>query len=387
MNKSIIGFTILFSSCLLGIISQTPGLSYYTYMPMTKSPVKYGEEICRFTDIKDNHYVNYVKPCQEGKICKSISTTLTGSSSSNYLYACKTLDDVYDNSEQTCETTDNNFNLGNGIDCTGKSCRDNICGGKYCPEGQVRDLTKSSFTCVNDDGICIEHKSYSDSTLTINHDAGKNKKCVEIELEANSQGKRYMPMRTRSNYIASVEDGKYIEYIYYMNYCKSGFALYFYGNNKLAIPDKDDQTSEDIYARCVTILGRDSNGIIKYTINNGDPHYYDDSKLPSGYSLGFNNENLMLKLELFNDYKKRMDELGCRATGCKDDDELKKLIYFYYHPEEYLLYKDEPQVVEYLIKENGNAYSYKVQHTSSTESSNLLNIKYFIAFLSLILLF
>ena len=94
----------------------------------------------------------------------------------------------------------------------------------------------------------------------------------------------------------------------------------------------------------------------------------------------------MLKVKLFKDYKEKMDQLNCRENGCKEEDEVKKLLYFYNHPNDYLLYKDEPQVVEYLVKESGGVSSYKPKHTSSN-GSNSLNIRYLIALLSLILLF
>ena len=137
--------------------------------------------------------------------------------------------------------------------------------------------------------------------------------------------------------------------------------------------------------------------IIKYTIDNGDEMYYDYSKLPSNLPSSLdsyrsqiytivNDDKFMLKVELFKNYKQKMDDLNCRETGCKDEDEITKLKYFYYNPDKYLLYKDEPQVVEYLIKEDGSYISYKAKHTSSN-GVNSLNIKYLMALLSLILLF
>ena len=153
-----------------------------------------------------------------------------------------------------------------------------------------------------------------------------------------------------------------------------------------------------MFLRCVTILGRDSNDIIKYKIDNGDEMYYDYRKLPSAYGPSTISDsykdiisgiatdiNLMLKVQLFKDYKEKMDQLNCRETGCKEEDEVKKLKYFYDNPGNYLLYKDEPQVVEYLIKEAGADSSYKPKYTSSN-GSNSLNIRYLMPLLSLILL-
>ena len=52
-----------------------------------------------------------------------------------------------------------------------------------------------------------------------------------------------------------------------MNYCKSVYALYFYGNPNLANQNTYSQSLETMYISCVTILGVDSNKIFNYTIN------------------------------------------------------------------------------------------------------------------------
>ena len=172
-------------------------------------------------------------------------------------------------------------------------------------------------------------------------------------------------------------------------YCKSGYALYFYGNKQLKNPDTTNPTIHTMYLMCASILGRDKNGIIKYKIGDGGEKYYDPSKLPrkgstsDRYGLYLDNEFLMTRIEIFNYFKKRVDQINCRATGCGDDDEIIKWLYFYNHPEEYVLYKNEPQIIEYLIKEYYGKYNYN----SSTESSGILNIKYLITILSLLLLF
>ena len=388
MNKYIIAFAILLSSCILGINSLY-------YMPMSKRTIKFEEDICRYEEYKNeytlDYLITYVKPCEVGKKCTQINSDYYN------LYACKPVDEVYDNSEKTCQTKENN-KVADGIDCTGHSCvKDTGTCGQYCSDGQVQDLSKTTFTCVNDEKICLEYKT--DGTLNKNYGSAKNKECVEIELEADSNGKNYQIKKVYSNYIASIDNGKYIGNNYQMNYCKSGYALYFFGNGQFSNPDTTNEYSETMFLRCVTILGRDSNNIIKFTIDNVNEMYYDYTKLPTGtdpsspigdsyrniISRIATDINLMLKVELFKDYKEKMDKLNCRETGCKEEDEVKKLEYFYYHPNDYLLYKDEPQVVEYLVKEYGGASSYKPKYTSSN-GSNSLNIRYLIALLSLILL-
>ena len=388
MNKYNIVFVIILSACILETNSQY-------YMPMTKRTVEFGEEICRYEEYKDQYksrnLITYVKPCEAGKICKQQGTT------NDYnLYACQPLDFEYDNSGKTCQTKDNHIHdltthtdyYANGIDCTDESCIKGTCG-QFCPVGQVKDPQATEFTCMNDPNFCIEYDSNENPTKS--YSPAKNKGCAEIELGGDTNGKNYKKKKLYSNYIASIDDGKFIYSISYMNYCKSGYALFFYGNGNLANPNTDLQPSETMYLRCVTILGIDSNKIIKYTIDNGDEMYYDYDKLPSSYKSQIksnivDDEYLMVKVELFKNYKQKMDDLNCRETGCKDEDEITKLKYFYYNPDKYLLYKDEPQVVEYLIKEDGSYISYKAKHTSSN-GVNSLNIKYLMALLSLILLF
>lgn len=389
MNKYIIAFAILLSSCILGTYS-------IYYMPMTKRTINFGEEICSYDEYKDafstTNLVRYVKPCEYGKKCTLVN--------SNYynLYACKPRDEDYDNSGKPCQTKEND-NVADGIDCTQNSCiKETGTCGQYCSDGQVKDLLKNTFTCVNDENICLEFKSDGVS-LDKSYGSAKNKDCVEIELEADSNGKNYKIKKVFSNYIASINDGKFIRYDSQMDYCKSGYALFFFGNGQLANPDKDNESSETMFLRCVTILGRDSKNIIKYTIDNGDEMYYDYRKLSSLASPSSevgesykniisriaNDNNLKLKVDLFKDYKEKMDQLNCRETGCKEEDEVKKLKFFYENPTEYLQYKDEPQVVEYLIKELGDDSSYKPKLTSSN-GSNSLNIRYLLVLLSLILL-
>ena len=138
--------------------------------------------------------------------------------------------------------------------------------------------------------------------------------------------------------------------------------------------------NHEMYLMCVTVLGRDSKGIIKYSINGGAENYYDPSKLPinpsstTRYSLRYNDDLLMERLEIFNKFKNSLN----------DPNESIKWKYFYHNPEKYLLYKNEPQIIEYLIKEKGGNYDYKPNLSSS--NSSVLNMKY-LTLLLLIFLF
>ena len=382
MHKSILVFIYLFSSSLSDI-----------YKPMTKRTKDFGEDVCRFTDSSEN--IIYVKPCREGKKCESLGTSYYN------IYSCLDIGSEYSNLDQNC-VTENNYDsssiFGNGIDCTRLSCVNDKCGGTVtvtgqCTENQYR--SSDSHSCVSaDPGIC-EDNSDPSNPITYTYEVNVNKECVQLELQSNDGNKTFSIKKIKYNYIASIEDGEFINDNNPGNimYCKNGYALYFYGNKQLKNPDTINPTTHKMYLRCVSILGKDKNGIIKYKIGNGDEKYYDPIKLPINpstsqrYSLNDDDNYLMTRIEIFNYFKKRVDQLNCRATGCGDDDEIIKWLYFYNNPEEYVLYKNEPQIIEYLIKERFRQYNYKVYHTSSTESSSILNIKYLIAILSLLLLF
>ena len=357
MHKSILVFIYLFSSSLSQI-----------YKPMTKRTKDFGEDVCSFTDSTEN--IIYVNPCREGKKCESLGTP-------DYdIHSCIDYGSEYSNLNENCATKNN---IGSkDIDCTTDlSCNSNdkCVKSVICPENQVK---KTGGTCVADPSYCID---YSDTS--IQYQPGLYKGCAELEIDSSD----YTYKKLYSNYKANIDDGKFIYDDNYLKYCKSGYALYFYGNKKLENPDTTTPPSHTMFLMCVSILGKDKNGIIKYKIGNDPEKYYNPSKLrTTSYSLYLNDEFLMTRIECFNNYKKRMDQLNCRATGCEDD-ELTKWEFCYDYPKVYLLYKNEPQVIEYLIKEGLGKYNYKVYHTSSTESSSILNIKYLIAILSILLLF
>ena len=380
MKKYIIVFVNLFTFCLLSTI---------TYRPMTKRTKDFGEDVCYYKDVSDSSNLVYVKPCEEGKRCVDLQI-------SDYdIHTCVAYDGTYNNKDSQCVTKDNvdynsnDDNYANGIDCTKYSCFEDICGKKpsgSCSENQVMDELDSN-KCVEEKEICKEFDS--NGIPTKSYTPGLKKKCVRLVLQTNDNGKTYSDKTIYSNAIASIDDGEFIkednnirENI--LTYCKSGYALYFYGNKNLNNPNPDDHNKHDMYLRCVTVKGRDSNGVIKYVIGDGGENYYDPDKLPyktstglSRYTLYYDDEFLMTRIEMFENFVKNIN----------DENESAKWLYFYKNPEEYLLYKDEPQIIEYLIKEEDGNIKYKVKHTASKESSNLLNIKYMISLLALLLLF
>lgn len=361
--KYIFIFVGLFSNCLLD--------TKKTYRPMTMKTINFGGDVCYYQDISDNSKLVYVKPCEEGKTCKDLGI-------SDYdIHTCQGYDEEYHNEGETCVSKD----YISGIDCTGNICNtDGKCGtSSVCTESQVYDSINDK--CVSDPGYCYEYE-----TDLINFKnkftAFGNKECAQIELKATNTNKDYGIIKVYSNYIASIDDGQYIMDDKEL-YCQSGYALYFFGGEQLKNPN-DNPTNEKMFLRCVTVLGRDIKGIIKYKIGNGEEKFYDPSKLSNNpensqkYKVKFEDDDyLMLRLEMFKNYKNRLDSISnCRETNCEDN-ELSKWIYFYEHPEQYILYKDEPQVIGYLIQKEGLKYS-------PNGANTLGNINYLIVLLLLL---
>ena len=369
--KYIITFACLFSCFLLSNTQTTYDYSYYK--PMKQRTINFGDDVCHYKDISNDSYFTYVKPCEEGKKCVGISSTSSGYD----IHICQERsNEEYDNEGATCETKDYLM----GLDCTDYNCNSESKCYDICPTNKVYDHVNDR--CVDDPGYCYEYEYDSNGALKVNpytnyYDNYGNKECVQLELERTGSTRTiYQVKKELTNYIASIDDGKYIEDDpSNLKYCKSGYALYFYGNGQLKNPNTDSigKDYEPLYLRCVTVLGRDKNGIINYEIDGGKG-FYDENQLPSGKSLYGNDDNLMLKLGFFKNYRERLDSLGCRETGDCEDFELCKWRYFYYNPEEYYLYQNEPQVLEYLMQDYG--CKFKAKHTSPNGSSYLSNIKY-----------
>jgi len=108
-----------------------------------------------------------------------------------------------------------------------------------------------------------------------------------------------------------------------------------------------------MFKRCVTILDVQpvsSNYIIKYKIKNEAEHIYDTSKLTGTIKTNQNNEcDKLLNLELLNFMKEEY-----KANG--KSNKYIKWKYLYENQDKYLLYKEQTDVLDYLIQEYENSY-------------------------------
>ena len=173
-----------------------------------------------------------------------------------------------------------------------------------------------------------------------------------------------------------------------------------------------------MYKRCVKVLAIEeisagtsagTSYVIKYKINN-EEHIYDTSKLGVNYKTIQESECsvtlLMTRLELFQKMKEEYKKNPSSNEYLKWD-------YLYQNPEEYLLYKDQIDVLDYLIQNSNPTYipegltpNVNVDNEKTTtatsdetetpgteapaepskQSSGFLNIHYFIILLSLFIL-
>ena len=146
------------------------------------------------------------------------------------------------------------------------------------------------------------------------------------------------------------------------------------------------------YYRCVQYNGikykKYGNGcIINYILDNKN-YTYDTNKANVDYYYCLTNKffganlrkNYFIKekMALFKQYADKLNELEEECTKnkyydepftCKND-ELRKLYYFYNHTEEYLLYKKEDEIIEYILQKEYPSYGVKLSKTDKNEYLN-----------------
>ena len=368
--------------CLLALYSCT-------YKPMTQKTFDFGKDVCYYQDVSHYSFIEYVKPCESGKAC-------TGLSDSNYSvkkclkseFLPRTLNDDC-NSDEDCPGS---------LICSSKKC--SFDGdepyNRYCPEGKVYDTTTSKCKEKTNGNFCEKRKD--DETLETDYDTYNTpiyfRKCGLIELNKKAEtsvGDHYFEKTRSKAFYCSAPDDSFVNDPLL---CQSGFALYFYGNKEYKSKNTPYSGRHEMFLRCVTVTGIDTeNEIIKYRIGDGDEQFYhvNDVTTVNSYQNGMKNsinELTMTKLEIFQNYKKRYDEIKeeCKSLLYLDepmtcrDDELRKWYYFYINPEKYILYQNEPQVMEYLIQ--GSYKDYKAEHT--TDSIGFLKINILLIFFILI---
>lgn len=363
MNKKILFICILSFS-----------LSYY--LPMKKKSIDFGDDICYYKD--EIHHTNYryVMGCEKGKYCTEL-----GSNSSNYeIHKCVPYTPLIKMLGDSCqEDLDCDNDNGNDLQCSDKKC--SIKDDKpyiynyiyYCPPGKIATKESGIWKCIN-------KGTNSDKCLI---DTTENKPDYFKVCGKKSYDTGYVVKSTDMNYIGEVEDGNPVEN---PKACKSGYALEFYRNGERTEPTTGS-IQKDLF--CVTVKeveysSTTSTCRIKYTKGTETEYIYNSVSDTGDIEC---NKFLMTKLELFQKYLERMNSIKAQCESERhydnpflcNDNELKKLQYFYDHPEEYLLYQNENQVVDYLVQKE-----YKTYEAQDLNGITFLNMNYFLLLLFLI---
>ena len=370
---------------------------------MTKKTMDFGDNVCHYTsyDSANTRFIEYVKPCPEGQYCYRTETSETLSYSSYYdIRTCEITSEKRKAFGATCET---DFECDYQFECSNQQCvirststytvTDSLSELQvyYCPSSKYPISTSTtpptSIYCNSMPSNTQESNYAGKYFVTIKIDgvdrtfyAGGKPYQVPGKLyfkEDETDGDYYIDSIDYSD-IGTVEDGNFVASELA---CKSGFALYFFGNGKLT---KTSGVTGDanMYLYCVTFEEYISSYKVVYSISGGTPKVYNtdiisrEGTIATGSSLRFSS-NLKTKLEMFKNYREKLDHIKCRDEfdysepyTCKND-ELRKWWYFYHYPNEYLLYKDEKLVMSYLVKEKFTEYA-----TDLKESSGFLALKY-----------
>jgi hypothetical protein len=324
---------------------------------MSKKSIDFGEDVCYYEDISDNSKLMYVKGCPSGKTCQIVEQSDTSDDTNVYrIQVCQQFDSISKRkSGEACDT--------GGLDecdgfltCTSGTCKTSGTTSTVC--AKIGKSTNSATeTCVNDETEIntIGNKCYSQdistsNTITYNHYISPSKICKKLTIEETSSGSGiyYIKSKELVEGLYSIQDGGYVDDSDSSDgniYCENGFSLYFYGNARLSSSDSQ------MFKRCVKFLAIEKitgGYMIKYELNGGE-HIYDTSKLTlSTYKNKLDNELYLLYTRA--EISKNMKE-EYKANG--ESNTYKKWKYLYADPEKYLLYKDQPEILDYLIQNHG----------------------------------
>lgn len=392
MNKiNLICLILFFSSLISFIYGQI-------YRPFSKKKQDFDGELAKYEiDFDDVCYyyhnrkihgdsgsqnLYYVKGCKKGKLCR---------------------DSGYDSNIKTCQENEKLHLLVLGESCkfdsqcdSRLSCVNGQCtfstsdpgyqpywkeGYNFCLDGHspIYNASTTNYSSIYTPNSLSSYKCYKSSDFKTNYyyyfEKGNTNKYIykspdflkvpgRIEFGEekwtgqDSDGKDHDFTYYYVNYIeeasiGSVEDGEYVDD---EMACKSGFAIYYYAGKQLDTPYYDNKNQ--IYKRCISVKDVDisnagSTCIIKYDLDGFENIIDASSRIISGTCL-----DIKTKLKFFEKFTDKMSD--CKSKPYEDEpftcgeEDLRKYFYFYKYPEKYRYYKDEEQIIDYLIQ---NEYS------------------------------
>ena len=384
--------------------------SFLKYVSLSKKEVEIDiENICYYLEENDlinhNDDIKYVKPCEPGYYCHKIkSNTLEIGTCELYSPVIKKLNDKCSSTNE-CESN---------LVCINDKClvenstfpyykteyNKNIY--VYCPDYLI-PIQKTSVDPRNSIG-CEPKQNYKimeDKCLITTNEGTTTKAYPDYFKLCGNQtivksSDQYELKNTSMNYIGSIEDGLFVED---QKACKSGYALLFYGDKNITQPENDEE--DNMFLMCVTVneVQKDnSNCYIKYSIGEKS-NIYNTGKISSNaknkysiYETIFADcEFILKKIEVFKEYITKMNEIidTCKNERFYDEpftcgnDVLRKLWYGYNNIENYLLYKNDNDIINYLIQEAYPLYGFEADE-GKEDNSLYLNFKYFLFLLFLL---
>ena len=378
-----------------------------TYAPWHLRKFEYSvSDMCSY--VGDNPVFKYVKPCPQNYFCDQVES---GGHKigvcKQYFSTVKTLgdsctSDIECDSNLKCSTSSPNICT---IDTTKRaySVSDKVSNDDYyyyCQDGslplQKTDINNEIYYECTSQTTAMNGQKCFDSENSYTIAPSFNKLCGKQVVNNEANPKNYVHKSTEMATIGLVDAGEFVQD---ERACKSGYALYFYGNKKTEI---ESGVTSNIYQMCVNIKGveTDHSGkcvSFKYSLIGETEYSYVISQLPStgalsskkSYYQNLDCNNLMTKLELFKKFIEKKNSLGECTYDKKylnepftcGKDELRELWGYYNNPEFYLLYRNEPSIVEHLIQKKYPDYTPHYTEPQ-TESSGFIGIK----FISLLIL-
>ena len=360
------------------------------------------DDICYFLDEKDlesdEDDIEYVKPCEPGYYCHIFE------SDGQVIGTCEKYSEVIKKLNDECSS---DYDCDSNLVCTKDKCivenstisysKNDLADSKtyyYCPNYliPIYNNDDSDYKCEPREN----YKNMVDMCNDIEEDGTQIKafpdyfKICANQTIIKSGTNPYQLKNTSANYIGSIEDGVFVED---PRACKSGYALNFYGDKNITQPT--DDTSGNMFLMCVTVneVQKDnSNCYIKYSIGE-KTNIYNTAKIQNNNINSNECEFIMTKIELFKEYTTKMNEIKdtCTTVNFYDEpftcgnDELRKLWYFYNNIDMYLLYKNDEDIINYLVQKTYPLYGVETNDKNSDENNDLyLNIKYFIFLLFLL---
>jgi hypothetical protein len=361
----------------------------------------FGDNVCNYYDMED--LVNYVKPCETGYYCQDTESSAHGADSQHKLHTCQKYMKIPANPSTPLKGKDeecnNNAECGFGLTCITIGSETKTKCNIDCPTDQKLYVINGNYECRYEayKDMCQFTK---DSTIQNYPNRNKCKTCGLIHFDEKKDGsqKIYYVMNSVD------ETDKYSQpdntFVLNEDACQSGTALYFYGDGSIKNNiDTAHAIENKLYLKCVTIKAVDHGSKkFNYTIGDDTIHIYDIEKVEYD-NVDTNNDRisdkkaeltnlctkyLMTEIGLWNDNKDEfINYLKCTDEN-QADDNLKRKLYYWVNPEEYLLYKDQTEVMEYLIQKKYPEIV-PIIKAKEEEGAGFLNSKYLI--LSLLLLF